>query len=667
MATICRTGANPAVGAKGLIGYAQEGCWGSQVDTPRKYIDFLNESIVSEIGSLVSASLRPDRAVHKRISGTESAGGDVNVEIGPTGYGSWMKHALGDAQTTRVDEAFVMVVGAVTTAALTVTHAAGLATTFAVTITGGAGNFSADLTDATADTIAELMVLVNNHTDLTAYSPYSYRNDATPLTVIQSEDYTVGTDPSNTLEVQAAVDLLGHTDSAWVVAHGFGVYSHQIDGFEEVPEGLSVLIGRDVAAFLYSGCRVNTFALNAVPSEIFTGTFGLMAKGGTTASPPTADSGNTGNEKNAFDLRYTGAGAPCTCTIVNGDTLEIDSATAAEDFTLNISEEFIDPDTGRVWAVHKMGGLLEYLKSKSYLFVDVAPYVDWEVPSNQLKAAAATDINVTAANIVTFNFDSGDLVASPALWGDYIGTDSGTAVTLYVRVHTTAGVPGVARLEFSTDGITYLNDVLSSATLATEIRTGAGNTNTGFTIFFPDDTALIAADVWTFTTIYTPLTSVTYASDQDPFSGFQGALTMDGAAQDVMAWTTTVNNNLFGDKFHLGERVRGMLPEQQRNIEGTLTVEFDDLDLYRKFVNGTAADLSIVFGSGVKITDALMGDSKNDHTLTVRQPNIEFNGATPVIAGVEIITVDMPYVALWDDTNALPDMRMTLVNDVPYL
>ncbi len=667
MATICRTGANPAVGAKGLIGYAQEGCWGSQVDTPRKYIDFLNESIVSEIGSLISASLRPDRAVHKRISGTEAAGGDVNVEVGPTGYGTWMKHALGDCQSTRVDEAFIVVVANASTAALTITHTAGLATAFDVAITGGAGDFGAVLSDATADTVAELMILINNHTDLTAYSPYSYRNDATPLTVLQSEDYTVDADNSNTLEALSAVDLLGHTDAAWVVAHGWGVYSHQINGFEEIPEGLSVLIGRDVAAFLYSGCRMNTFALNAVPSEIFTGTFGIMAKGGTTASPPTRDTGNTDNEKNAFDMRYTGAGATCTCTIVNGDTLQIDSATASEDFTLNIAEEFIDPDTGRVWAVHKMGGLLEYLKTKSYLFVDVAPYVDWETPSAYLKAAGATDIDVTAANIVTFNFDTSDLVSFPVLWGDYIGTDSGTAVTLYVKVHTTAGVPGVARLEFSTDGISYLNDVLSSATLPTEIRTGAGNTDTGFTIFFPDDTALIAGDIWTFTTIYAPPTSVTYASDQDPFSGFEGALTMDDVSQDVMAWTTTVNNNLFGDKYHLGERVRGMLPEQQRNIEGTLTVEFDDLDLYRKFINGTAADLSIVFSSSVKITDTLMGDSKTDFALTIRQPNIEFNGATPVIAGVEIITVDMPYVALWDDTNSLPDMRMTLVNDVPYL
>lgn len=671
MSTICRTGTNPAVGSKGLIGYAQEGCWGSQIATPRKYVDMLNESMVSEIGSLISASLRPDRAVHKRIGGTEAAGGDINIEIGPTGYGSWIKHALGNCQTTRVDEVFIVTVQNASAAALTINHTNGEATDFFVEITGAGDNFYAVFADATCDTIGELMALINACDDLTAYSPYSYRNDATPEITLQTEDYTLDADVPTTLEAYAAIDMMGHADDAWVICHGWGVYSHQIDGHEEVPEGCSILVGRDVAAFLYSGCRVNTMAMNAVPSEIFTGTFGWMSKGGTTVGAISAVTG-TGHEKNAFDMRYTGDGANCTCTIVNGvsATLEIDSATGSEDFTLNLETEYVDPDTGRVWAVNKMGGLMEFLKSKSYLYVDIAPFVDWETPSIYLKAAGGTDIDVTAANIVTFDFLLADLDAFPVLWGDYIGSDSGTAATLWVRVvNGEGGVPGTAQIEFSTDGVTYHNAAVTSATLPTEIRTGAGNTDTGFTIFFPDDTALIADDVWSFETFYTPpaAADVTYASDQDPFSGFEGALTMDDASQPIMGWTTTLNNNLFGDKYHLGERVRGMLPAQQRSIEGTLTVEFDDLDLYRKFINGTPADLEVVFTSSDKVADTYMGDSKTDFSLTVRQPNMEFNGATPVIGGMEIITVDMPYVALWDDTNSLPDMRITLVNDVPYL
>lgn len=666
--TICAGTTGPAVGSRGLIGHSQEGCWGKQQPTPRKYWDMLNESIVSDFGSLISASLRPDRAVHKRIGGVEAAGGDVAVELGPTGYGTLLKHSLGQVLSSRVDDAFVLKVtnGSVTSAVLDITHAAGEATTFDVTLAGGGStSFSADLTDATADAIGELMVLINNHADLAAYSPYSYYGGGTDTT-LQSEDYSADADPTSTLEEHDQIDLMAHTDMAWVVCRDWGIYSHQINAHSEVPEGLSILVGRDVAAFLYAGSRVNTLNIAATPQEILTATFGIMAKGGTTASEVTADSGNTGHEKDAFSIRYKGTGATCTMTIVHGDTFQIDSATAAEDIMLNIAEEYVDPDTGRVYAVNKLGGLLEYLVevAGNYLDVSIADFADWEMPSTYLKVA--TGVSIKTANRVMYPFDSTDLTADPAVWGDYIGTDSGTPVVFYVRV-ATGGVPGTATIEFSTDGSTYYNETTTSATEPTEVRTGAGNVNTGFTIFFPDAAALQANDVWTFQTIYVPPTSPTYASDQDPFSGFEGALTMDNVVQDVMGWNTTLTNNLFGDKYHMGERVRGMLPEQQRTIEGTLTVEFDDLDLYRRFVNGEAASLQIAFTTVGKITHSVHGDSKQEYSLTVLQPNIEFNGATPVIGGPEIITTDMPYVAMWDDANSIPDMRITLVNDVPYL
>lgn len=668
MTTICRGRTGPAVGARGLIGFAQEGCWGRQIMTPDAYVDMLNESVVSEIGSLVSESVRRDRAVHKRIGGVESAGGDVNIELGPNGYGTWMKHSLGLVQSWRVDDAFVLVVtnAGVASAALTITHTNGLATSFEVAITGGSGNFTANLSDATADTIQELMDLINAHGDLAAYSPTSYMAGGTDTT-LAADDYSAGGDPSSGLEAYDAVDILSHPDAAWVVCRGWGVYKHVIDAHEELPEGLSLLIGRDVAAFLYAGVKFNTFNITAAPAEILAATFGAMAKGGSTASPPTADSGNTGNQKNAFEIRYTGEAATCTLEVVHGDTLHIDSADNSEDILLNIAEEYVDPDTGRVYPVQTLGGLLEFLKDKDYLEVSIAPYTGWEMPSSWLATAGPTDIKTTSR--VDFYFDATDVASAPAVWGDYRGQDQGSPVTFHIRV-ATGGVPGdgSASVEFSEDGgSTYHNEAVLSASEPTEVRVGAGNTNTGFTVFFPDDTTLNAGDVWSIQTIYEPPTDVAYASDQDPFSGFEGNLTIDGVDQPVMGWNTTLTNDLFGDKYHMGERVRGMLPEQQRTIEGTLTVEFDDLDLYRRFVNGVAAALLVDFKSAVKISDQYQGDSKTEFEMIVSQPNIEFNGATPVIAGMELIQTDMPYVALWDDAGGNPDMTVTLYNDKPYL
>ena len=667
MSTICAGRSGPAVGARGLIGSAQEGCWGSQVPTPRKYVDMLNESIVSEIGSLISASLRPDRAVHKRIGGTENAGGDVNVELGPTGYENWIKHALGKVESERLDMAFILKVvnAGATTATLAVTQVSGLAVTFAVTLAGGgSASFSADLTDASADTIGELMALINGSSDLAAYSPEEYY-DGTNQTTLDVLDYTLASDPANSLAVASAVDLLTHPDKVWVITRGWGVYKHIVKAHSELPEGLSILVGRDVASFLYAGCKFNTFGITATPGEILTSVFGVMAKGGTTCSPPTADIGNTGNERNAFSIRYKGAGATCTMTIVHGDTFKITSATGPETIFLNIAEEYIDPDTGRVYAVNKLGGLLEYLKgvASSYLDVSIASYADWEMPSTYLKAAAGVDIKTLARTV--YNFDSTDIMSAPVMWGDYIGADSGTPVTFYVKA-TIGGVPGTAKISFSTDGVTYLNEILTSATEPTKVRVGASATDTGFEILFPDDSALVQDDVWTFDSIYIQPSSVVYASDQDPFSGFEGALYMDNAKTDIMGWTTTLTNNLFGDKYHMGERVRGMLPEQKRNIEGSLTAEFDNLDLYRRFVNGVSAALEVRFISSVKIANSAMGDSKTEFGIVAKQPNIKFNGTTPVIPGEEIISVDVPYVAMWDDVNSLPDMTMEITNNVPF-
>jgi len=98
----------PAVGAKAQIGFAEEGAWGCQNQTPTTFVEMTNESIVSDIGSLVSGALRADRAVHKRVGGVEAAGGDVNFEVSPRGFETWFKHALGEVVTTRVDTAFII-------------------------------------------------------------------------------------------------------------------------------------------------------------------------------------------------------------------------------------------------------------------------------------------------------------------------------------------------------------------------------------------------------------------------------------------------------------------------------------------------------------------------------------------------------------------------------
>lgn len=660
---------NPAIGARGQIGFSQEGEWGKKQPVPKFFFEFTSENVVSEIGALVSNSMRPDRAIHKRIGGVESAGGDINFEVNPSGLGKLFKHALGQVTTTRLDHAFVLKVtdATATSAKLTITTSAGLATNFAVTFTGGTGTgIDTPLSDATADTIQELMNQINAAgTGLAAYSVTSYQASG-DSTTIDASDYALATDNSNKLEGVTSVELIKNAtgNKDFLVSFGWGVYQHVIDAAATLPKGMTFEIGRDIAAFTYKGCKVNTLNLTADTGEIFNGTIGLMASGGSTASRAIAASGNTGNAKNAFSIKYTGDGATCTFEIDKTNHLAIiNSATASEDLTLDISVPWINPATGVVYAIHTVGGLVSYLNSLSYITCTIADYCDLDADSSYLLDAGPTDINVTTA--VKFNFDTDDVVSEPVTWGDYYTSDSGTAASIVCEI-VSGGAPGTATIRFSGDAeATWGDTYTTSATLATKVKI-ADAVDTKFTIFFPDNTELQAGDKWTISSFKDETSGASYSSI-DPLAGFDGALTIDGSSQPIMGWECTVNNNLFGDKYHLGEKVRAALPEQRRSVEGSMNVEFDDLDLYRRFVNNTTGNVVITFTSDSYVADTVLGNSRTQYSLAIRQPNIRFNGSTPTIEGEGIITVDMPYVALYDDTNSIPEIRITLVNGTAYL
>jgi len=652
----------PAVGARAQLGFAEEGEFGCLQQTPDNFVEVNSETIGSEIGSLISGALRSDRAVHKRATGVEAAGGDIETEISPRGYETLFKHALGEVTTTRTDTAFVIECtnNAETKCELTITHTAGVATQLAIDMDVGA-DLTLDLTSGSYDTIAEVMAAINTHANLVCWSAYQ-ATQGVWQTTIHASDYLAGTDNSNCLEECANIDILKTPNDRWVVGTEWGVYSHQIQGASTLPAGMSIEVGRDIAAFTYSGGKVNTMELNAA-EEFFMGTFGIMAKGGTTAGLPAAASSNVGNAKNAFKIRYTGENSNATLAIDSTNyTIELAIDGTSEDIVHNINEPYVDPLTGTVYNLQKVGGLVDYLNDLTYIDCQLADYTSPAAESTTLNHSVATDI--ISSSYTWFNFEYTNTKALPVLWGDYIGSDAGDSVRFYVQV-VTGGAPGTATVQFKkTVSGTYGNTTTTSATDATEVRTGA-NVDSGFTIFFPDDTALVAGDTWYFETIKAA-TNASYF-DLEPLSVFEGSLTLDGASADLIGWSCTWNNNLYGEKYHLGKKVRSKLPEQRRNVEGIINTEFDDLDFYRKFINGTAANLVVTFASPEYISTTALGNSASQYSLTIRQPNIEFTGTTPTATGEEIILPDMPYVALWDDTNDIPEMRITIVSNVPYV
>ena len=132
--------------------------------------------------------------------------------------------------------------------------------------------------------------------------------------------------------------------------------------------------------------------------------------------------------------------------------------------------------------------------------------------------------------------------------------------------------------------------------------------------------------------------------------------TIDGTTVGVLGVSFTLNNNLYGDKYEIGSTDRQAIIEQQRTVEGSLNVEFDDLWLYNRFVAGTSGDLIVT------LTSSELAHGSNYYQMIIRFPNIEFNGTTPTIGGPEMIVTDFPFVALYDDDGTNGEVTITVIN-----
>jgi hypothetical protein len=252
---------------------------------------------------------------------------------------------------------------------------------------------------------------------------------------------------------------------------------------------------------------------------------------------------------------------------------------------------------------------------------------------------------------------------TPLVRGNYIGTDAGESITVYIDVVTGGSTNGTATFRGSIDNSNWSTVQNITAGIWYTVKKQA-DVDTGFQVMWPETITLTTADTWTVSSFKDEQTGATYAA-AEPFTGFQGAVTIDGVASGIMSCNFTLTNNLYGDKFELGDRQRAALIEQRRTTEGTLNMEFDNLDFYRRFVNGVSGNLIIALTSD-QYCDANHGTKMS---MTLRFPNIKFSGSTPVLGGPDIITTDFPFTALYDDVSspAVPDLRITLVNSQPYI
>ena len=198
----------------------------------------------------------------------------------------------------------------------------------------------------------------------------------------------------------------------------------------------------------------------------------------------------------------------------------------------------------------------------------------------------------------------------------YVGRDAGT-------IADNMGLPGDVYFKYVGMKVNSLNIVANPNEIVTST----------FNLMGKSETVSDGSDT---------LPTATYGVN-DPFTGFQGGLTIDGTSSDVLGFNVTLNNNLATDKFYLGSRYRGSLPEQSKTVEGTISTEFKNTDMYNDFQNGTSAILRVKF-------DASPSGSPDTEWLEVILPKIEYNGFPVNATSKEAIVVEVPFVGLWDDS-----------------
>jgi hypothetical protein len=144
----------------------------------------------------------------------------------------------------------------------------------------------------------------------------------------------------------------------------------------------------------------------------------------------------------------------------------------------------------------------------------------------------------------------------------------------------------------------------------------------------------------------TALASISYPASLALMTFVQGSVSIGGSAANIKAATVSGNNGLAEDRFFLGSQLRkAPLENAMREYTGSLEAEFEDLTAYNRFVNGTEAELILLF-QGATIS----GVYKYEVKVTA---NVRFDGETPTVGGAEIVPQNLPFKVVDNSTTSI--------------
>lgn len=150
------------------------------------------------------------------------------------------------------------------------------------------------------------------------------------------------------------------------------------------------------------------------------------------------------------------------------------------------------------------------------------------------------------------------------------------------------------------------------------------------------------------------LAAATYAANDQMFNYTQGLCQFGVAgtlgspvATDITAFTLTGDNGLKTDRHFVRNSTAKKEPIANafQEITGSLTMEFESVTAYNRFVSGALASVVLTYDTGVSFTGGT-------YKLVITMPNVRFDGTTPNASGPEVLMQDLPIRALYDGTNA---------------
>ena len=153
------------------------------------------------------------------------------------------------------------------------------------------------------------------------------------------------------------------------------------------------------------------------------------------------------------------------------------------------------------------------------------------------------------------------------------------------------------------------------------------------------------------------LETASYTANTIRYPFQECSITVGGTELCVNSFSLSGTTNLATDRYRIcstgnkREQLQGGVYE----ITGEIVPDFEDLDEYNYFVNGTENQMIITWTNA----DANSIESGFAHTLTITLPVVRWDGSTPSIDDTGVVDVNMPFKVLADSAGA--NEPMTLV------